>query len=198
MVRKYKLRLRADSQRKTRKKIVEATVHLHQTIGSSKTTISAIAEKAGVERLTVYRHFPNERSLFTACTSHYLTLNPPPDPSEWERIAEPTQRLRTALTEIYAFHVRTEPMFSRAAHDLDEIPVLREVLEPFFSYWKQVRDILCAPWKVTGRTRGLARALIGHAISFQTWRSLVQEQGLKNAEAVDLLVRTMSYLVSKV
>ena len=197
MVRKYKLKLRADSQRETRKRIVEATVHLHQTIGSSKTTISAIAEKAGVERLTVYRHFPDERSLFTACTSHYLTLNPLPDPSEWERIEEPRQRLRTALTEIYAFHVRTEPMFSRAAHDLDENPVLREVLAPYFSHWQRVHAILCAPWKVTGRTRVLARALIGHAISFQTWRSLVREQGLKNAEAVDLLVRTMSSLISK-
>src|SRR5262245_43967539 len=197
MVRKYKLRLRADSQRKTRSKIVEATVHLHQTIGSFKTTISAIAEKAGVERLTVYRHFPDERSLFTACTSHYLTLNPPPDPSAWEKIAGPTQRLHTALTEIYAFHLRTEPMFSRAAHDMDEIPVLREVLEPFFSYWQRVHKILCAPWKVTGRTRVLARALIGHAIGFQTWRSLVREQGLKNAEAVDLLVRIVILLVSK-
>jgi AcrR family transcriptional regulator len=197
MVRKYKLKLRADSQRETRKRIVEATVHLHQTIGSSKTTISAIAEKAGVERLTVYRHFPDERSLFTACTSHYLTLNPPPDPSEWERIVEPAQRLRTALTEIYAFHVRTEPMFNRAAHDLDEIPVLREVLAPFFSYWQRVHEILCAPWKVTGRKRMLACALIGHAITFQTWRSLVREQGLKNADAVDLLVRILGSLVSK-
>ena len=86
MPRRYALKRRADRQNETRQRIVEATVHLHQTIGGAKTTISAIAEKAGVERLTVYRHFPDEKTLFTACTSHYLALNPPPDPAAWEKI----------------------------------------------------------------------------------------------------------------
>ena len=192
MSRKYELKRRAHRQNETRQRIVEATVYLHQALGSANTTISAIAEKAGVERLTVYRHFPDERALFTACTSHYLALNPLPDPAEWMIIREAERRLRVALTAIYEFHHRTEPMFSRTASDLDEIPVLREVLAPFFAYWKRVHQILCAPWRVSGRARTRVRALIGHALGFQTWRSLVREQGLKEAEAVDLIVRAVN------
>ena len=94
------------------------------------------------------------------------------------------ERLRTGLTAIYAFHRRTEPMFARAASDIEEIPVLREVLAPFFAYWKRVHAVLCAPWKVSGRTRVRLQALVGHAMSFQTWRSLAREQKLKDAEAV--------------
>ena len=197
MPRRYELKRRATRQNETRKRIVEATVHLHQTVGSAKTTISAIAEKAGVERLTVYRHFPDEKALFTACTSHYLALNPRPDPGAWEQISRPEQRLHTALTAIYAFHRRTEPMFTRAANDLEDIPVLREVMAPFFVYWDRVHEVLCTPWKVSGSQRKRVRAFIGHAINFQTWRSLVREQKLKHAEAVDLVVKVVLCLASK-
>jgi AcrR family transcriptional regulator len=197
MPRRYELKRRASRQNETRRRIVEATVHLHQTLGSANTTISAIAEKAGVERLTVYRHFPDEKALFTACTSHYLALNPLPDPTEWERVSQAEQRLHTALTAIYAFHRRTEPMFTRAATDLEKIPVLREVMAPFLAYWERVHEVLCAPWKVSGRQRIRVRAFVGHAINFQTWRSLVRERKLKDAEAVDLVVKVVLCLASK-
>jgi len=197
MPRRYELKRRASRQNETRQRIVDATVHLHQTVGGTKTTISAIAEKAGVERLTVYRHFPDEKALFTACTSHYLALNPPPDPTEWEKVSQAEKRLHTALTAIYAFHRRTEPMFTRAANDLEDIPVLREVMTPFFAYWERVHEVLCAPWRVSGRQRIRVRAIVGHAINFQTWRSLVREQKLKDAEAVDLVVKVVVCLASK-
>jgi AcrR family transcriptional regulator len=197
MPRRYELKHRARRQNETRGRIVDATVHLHQTLGSANTTISAIAERAGVERLTVYRHFPDEKALFTACTSHYLALNPPPDPGEWETISQAEQRLHTALTAIYAFHRRTEPMFSKQASALEEIPVLREVMAPFFAYWRRVHEILCAPWKVSGRQRTRVRAFVGHAISFQTWRSLVREQKLKDAEAVELALKVVLCLACK-
>ena len=195
MPRRYELKRRASSQNETRQRIVDATIHLHETVGSARTTISAIAEKAGVERLTVYRHFPDEKALFTACTSHYLALNPPPDPTEWERISQAERRLRIALTAIYAFHRRTEPMFTRAARDLEEMPVLREVMAPFFAYWERVNEVLCAPWQVTGRQRKQVRAFVGHATSFQTWRSLIREQKLQDAEAVDLVARVVVCLL---
>ena len=197
MPRRYELKRRASRQNETRQRIVDATVHLHETVGSARTTISAIAEKAGVERLTVYRHFPDEKALFTACTSHYLALNPPPDPTEWERISQAERRLRTALTAIYGFHRRTEPMFTRAARDLEEMPVLREVMAPFFAYWEQANEVLCAPFQVAGRQRKQVRAFVGHAISFQTWRSLIREQKLKEAEAVDIVVKVILCLASK-
>src|SRR6266851_6093020 len=103
MTRKYELKQRAQSQAETRQRIVEATVELHDSLGPARTTISAIAERAGVQRLTVYRHFPDDRSLFRACSGHWAARNPKPDPSSWAAVDDPEARLRLALAEIYAF-----------------------------------------------------------------------------------------------
>ncbi len=118
MTRTYQLKRRAHQQDETRQRIVEAAVHLHETLGPARTSITAIAEQAGVERLTVYRHFPDEQTLFTACTSHYLAANPLPEPADWMQIADPETRLVVALTEIYAYYQRTERMQLTSARDL--------------------------------------------------------------------------------
>src|SRR5690606_6889289 len=106
----YNLKQRAKAEADTRRRIVEAAIHLHESVGDAATTVTAIADRAGVGRVTVYRHFPDERSLLTACTNHYFELNPPPDPASWAGIADPNQRLETALTDLYAFYRRTEGM----------------------------------------------------------------------------------------
>jgi AcrR family transcriptional regulator len=187
MARTYQLKRRAEHQEATRQRIVEATVELHQTVGGTQATISAIAERAGVERLTVYRHFPDERSLLTACTGHYLAQHPTPDPKCWQKLAEPEDRLRTGLNEVYAYHRRTEQMFTHAAHDLEDMPVLREVLAPMFAHWTLMRDILARGWHGNAEPHALVLAAIAHALDFSTWRSLVRVQGLEDAEAVDLM-----------
>ena len=197
MPRMYKLGKRAAHQDETRRRIVEATVHLHETRGAANTSISAIADLAGVERLTVYRHFPDERSLFKACTSHYLNLNPPPDPAPWCDVTDAGERLRWGLKEIYSYHRRTEPMFARAAQDLEENPVLREVLGHFFSHWDRTREVLASPWESAGSSNLQIQALIGHAMSFQTWQSLVRRQGLDDFQAVELMVRAVRCIASK-
>src|SRR6267378_1925698 len=110
MPRKYELKQRAESLSETRARIVSATVELHDSVGPAQTTISAIAQRAGVQRLTVYRHFPDERSLFEACSAHWAAQNPAPDPSTWVAVDDPEERLRIALTEIYAFYRSTEGM----------------------------------------------------------------------------------------
>lgn len=192
MARKYTLQRRAQRQAQTRQRIVEAAVTLHQTVGGTKATISAIAELAGVQRLTVYRHFPDERSLALACTHHYQAANPPPDPAQWQWIEDAEQQLWRALTEVYAYHRRTEAMSRQAERDMEEHPALREALAPSFAYWEQVRDVLAEGWgshqAPDARRAAHLRAAIGHAISFSTWRSLVREQGLEDAEAVVLIV----------
>ena len=124
MPRKYELRRRAERQEETRRRIIEATVVLHEAQGAPRTTISDIAAQAGVERATVYRHFPDERTLLAACTGHYVAQHPRPDPTPWDEIADPASRLRTALAEVYAYHRRTERMTDRAARDLADAPVL--------------------------------------------------------------------------
>ncbi|MDP9382883.1 MAG: TetR/AcrR family transcriptional regulator [Chloroflexota bacterium] len=188
MARKYKLKRRAEHQEDTRRRIVEATVELHESVGLAYTTISAIAERAGVERATVYRHFPDERSLFTACTSHYLAANPPPDPSSLQQIADPEQRLKVGLAEVYTYHRRTEEMNYRAQRDLPQFPALAEVLVPYVEHWARLRDVLAAGWQTQKGDNRLLRAAIGHAMNFQTWRSLAREEDLDDSEAVALMV----------
>jgi AcrR family transcriptional regulator len=189
MARKYELRQRAESQAETRERIVKATIALHGSVGPARTTISGIAELAGVQRLTVYRHFPDELSLFNACSSHWRTENPPPDPSAWAALDDPVARLETALTEIYAFFRGTEQMTANIRRDQPDSSALQEVGAPFARHWEAVYAMLIRGWKVQGRRRKLTNATIGHAIDFDTWRSLVRGQGLADHEAVELMVR---------
>jgi AcrR family transcriptional regulator len=171
-----------------RQRIVEATVELHQTVGMARTTISAIAEKAGVQRLTVYRHFPDERALFSACTEHWSAANPPPDPGSWSQIADPQERLRLALGEVYAYHQRTEPMMANVVRDAQVHPLTREMAEPYFQHWERMRYVLATGWGVGDERLALLLATIGHALDFQTWRSLVRQQGSSDEQAVEAMV----------
>jgi AcrR family transcriptional regulator len=188
VARTYELKQRAEGLAETRSRIVEATVELHESLGPGRTTVSAIAERAGVQRLTVYRHFPDERTLFEACSSHWAARNPAPDPTAWAIVRDPEERLRVALTEIYRFYNRTEGVVGNLLRDLPDSLVLQEVAEPFLSYWQSVRDVLDRGWAVRGRKRLELRAVIGHAIEFETWRSLVRREGLADAAAVEAMV----------
>jgi AcrR family transcriptional regulator len=188
VTRKYELKRRAERQSETRRRIVEAAVALHEAIGGEATTIAAIAERAGVGRLTVYRHFPDERALLSACTGHYLALHPPPDPAAWTGIAEPAVRLRAALGAAYAYYRGTQGMLARAEQEAPTNPVLADLMAPFGAFWDGVRDGLAAGWDGAGPSRPLLVAAIGHALAFSTWRSLTQAQGLDDEQAADLMV----------
>ena len=188
MARKYELKQRAESLAATRERIVEATVELHDTLGPARTTISAIAERAGVQRLTVYRHFPDERSLFEACSGHWAAHNPAPDPSTWAALDDPEERLGIALTEIYAFYRSTEGMTGNLLRDLPELPFLQEVAAPFFEYWQGVREVLDRGWNARGRKRMLLRTVIAHAVEFETWRSLARRGALDDRVAAETMV----------
>jgi AcrR family transcriptional regulator len=189
MRRKYDMSWRAKRQEETRRRIVEATVELHESVGMTRTTISAIAEKAGVERLTVYRHFPDERALFSACSAHYMGANPPPDPASWTQITDPEERLRTALSEVYAYHSRTEPMMANFFRDAPVKPVLVEVGAPYLQLFEQMRYVLATGWGAEDERLALLLAALGHALDFQTWRSLVRQQGLGDEQAVELMAK---------
>jgi AcrR family transcriptional regulator len=182
------MKRRAKRQEQTRQRIVEATVELHQSVGMARTTISAIAEKAGVQRLTVYRHFPDERALFTACTGNYMAANPPPDPASWTQIAAPEERLKVALSEVYAYYGRTEPMISNVVRDAQMHPLTREMAEPFFEHFERMRYVLATGRGTDDERLGLLLGAMGHALDFQTWRSLVKQQGLSEEQAVELMI----------
>jgi AcrR family transcriptional regulator len=178
---------RAERQADTRRRIVEAALELHTTIGPLATTISAIAQRAGVQRLTAYRHFPDEKSLYAACTAHYLSLHPPPDPRSWLGIEEPRARLRRALSEQYAWFADNERRQSAVLRDVEALRA-RGALPERPPFEAPAVDVLSSGWSARGGARDRVRAAIGHALSFYTWRSLEREQRMSRGDAVDLVV----------
>src|SRR5579862_1521681 len=154
--RSYTLKQRAERQDETRERIVDATIELHQTIGPTATTISQIAERAGVGRVTVYRHFPDELTLARACSGKYLQHNQPPNPEGWRAVADPEHQLRLALRETYAYHRATSQMFSHVLADARDHPVMI----PYHEHWRWAAGVLLEPWPVRGRQRIRARAAI--------------------------------------
>jgi AcrR family transcriptional regulator len=184
--RPYRMRRRAETQQQTRLRITESAVELHGTLGPSRTSISAVAEHAGVRRSTVYRHFADEAALFDACSAHWGAANPPPDPLAWSRVDDPAERLRLALGELYAFYGRTAQMLEKLLRD-EDLPLVRERFGAFRDYLQAAQDTLLAGRALRGRDRRRTRAAIGHAIAFSTWRSLVHEQGLGAADAAELM-----------
>jgi len=184
MKRKYELKHRAAQQAATRNRIVQAAVGLHTSVGPARTTVSEIAERAGVQRHTVYAHFPDQQALFDACSAHWAGLHPLPDASRWSAIADSEDRLRAALDDVYVWYETVEEdlaIFDRDSqvHDITAELVarrrdrLRALTEPLASGWSR---------------RKVVRAAIGHALEFETWRSLVRRQGLTRAQAVDAVL----------
>ena len=195
MARKYEQKRRAELQQETRRRIAEAALELHGSVGPANTTIIAIAEKAGVQRQTFYRHFPDELSLFRACSSLDLSENPPPDPDLWAPIVDPEERLRVALAELYAYFRRRERILANVLRDAEgEAEVnanVREVLKPMAARWERMREVLCVGWEVPdgASEKKLLGATIGVALDFQTWRTMVREQCLSDEEAIEVMAR---------
>ena len=185
--RPYRMTRRAELEEHTRRRITESTIALHEELGPAQTSISAIAERAGVRRSTVYRHFPNEEALFAACSSHWRAANPPPDLRAWSAIEDPVERTQQAVRELYAFYRRTGEMYTSLLRDEPLVPVVRRLLGDFHAYLRSVQGVLAAGRGLRGRAARSVRAAIGHALAFPTWRSLTQEQGLDDDDAVALM-----------
>jgi AcrR family transcriptional regulator len=177
---------RAEQVEQTRLRIVEAAVELHGSIGPANTTVAAIAERAGVTRLTVYRHFPDEDAMFGACTAHWATQQNMPDLDSWLAEHDPVERLRVALTDLYRFYAEAEPMLMRSHRDRDALPVF--VRRANDDRATARLDAVLAAWPKRQRTPN-RRALVSHALAFTTWRSLCLENGLSARRAVDAVLR---------
>jgi len=187
---KYNLKARAERHQQTRQRIVETAVELHGAYGPAQTTITDIAKRAGVQRQTVYNHFPDELSLLKACSAHNRTLNPPPDPEPWKLIADPQSRLRRALAEVYAYYRRNEQMQANVTRDAQANPNVGKVFEARIKHQERMRDALGAGFLEQGdgqRHKQLYGAL-WVALEFQTWHTLVREQGFEDEEVIELMV----------
>ena len=190
--RPYRKKRRAELEEQTRQRITESAVALHESLGPGRTPMSAVAERAGVRRSTLYRHFPDEAALFEACTAHWMADNPPPDMAAWAAIKDPDERLRAALEELYAYYGRTERMMSNLYRDEETSENVRNHFSAFRGFLAASRDVLMQGRGLRGNAKRRVQATIGHALDFLTWRSLVREQGLSGEEAVDLASRLTS------
>lgn len=189
--RKYELKERAERQAETRRRIVEAANELHRTLGFVDATISAVAERAGVQRLTIYRHFGTERDLVGACATHFFATNPLPDFEPWTEIADPEKRFRVALNALYEWFGAVEGNMANFLRDAPAKPFLYELGRPLLEFFAELRRVLAAGWGVSGKRRRLAEAAIGHAVAFPTWHSLVRDEGLRTEEAVELALASV-------
>jgi AcrR family transcriptional regulator len=183
MTRKYELKKRAERQEQTRQRIVEAAVQLHRTKGPARTSFSDVARLAGVQRHTLYRHFPEERDLLLACSGHFAEHEPPPDPDGWSGIAEQSERLRVGLTALYSWYAQVEDMLARVYRDAEVHPVVQEVrdlrgAEPM----ARIRASLAEGLSTDTRSQ----AALNLALDFRTWQRLTAS-GLSVDPAADLM-----------
>jgi AcrR family transcriptional regulator len=189
--RRYEKRARAAQEQETRQRIIDAAIALHGTVGPARTTISAIAEHAGVRRATVYRHFPDERALMLGCSGAFQERNPPPDPATWASIDDPATRLAAALDALYGWYERVEPMFTAVLRDIEAMPIIAELQAGRFAYLAAVEDGLAAGWGARGKAATRLRATIGLALDFLAWRTL-HERGLSRADAIEVMSSAVS------
>ena len=195
--RAYTKKRRAELEEQTRRRITESAVELHATLGPALTSMSAVAERAGVRRSTVYRHFPGEAALFDACSAHWNAANPLPDVAEWGATDDPDERLEVALDQLYAHYHGNEQMLTNLHRDEATMPTIRERFARFHGYREAARDTLLRGRPERGRARRRGRAALGHALAFTTWRSLTREQGLDDRQAAELMRDLVATLTTK-
>jgi AcrR family transcriptional regulator len=186
VTRTYTLRKRAEQQAETRRRIVEAAVELHSSVGPAATTFSMVAERAGVQRHTLYAHFPDERSLFMACSGRVQERDPPPDATAWRTIADRRERLATGLRAVYDWYARNAALMACVLRDAEHHALTRDISElrfaPFAAAWNEVLGT---------RLGAQQRAMLQLALSFFTWRTLIRDAGLKQATAVRTMVHAI-------
>jgi AcrR family transcriptional regulator len=190
--RPYKMKRRAELEEQTRRRITESAVALHGTLGPARTSVSAVAEHAGVRRSTVYRHFSDEEALFGACSAHWAAEHPLPDIESWAQIAAADERLETALGEMYAFYREGEEMLANLLHDRELLPLVDQLMGAYDMFMAAAAETLLAGRGLRGKAKARTRAAIGHALEFSTWRSLARGQGLDDPEAAGLMSRLVA------
>jgi AcrR family transcriptional regulator len=191
--RPYRQRVRAESKAETRQRIIESAVALHLERGPAQTSINAIAERAGVNRVTIYRHFPDARTLLEACSTHAARINPPPDLDGWRRIEDPRRRTEVGLTQLYDYFRRTEAGWANILRDAEVVPLVKEMAEKRrLAYLREARDVLLDGWPKRRSRRPLLRAVLGLAVDFRTWQTLCRREDLDDRTAVALMGRLVA------
>lgn len=186
MARTYTLKRRGEQQAETRLRIAQAAMELHGTVGPARTSLSMVAERAGVQRNTLYAHFPDERSLFQACSGLFVERNPPPDVTPWLAATPGEARLRAGLAAIYGWYGRTAGMMTCVLRDAEHHDLTRETTAASFG------PVVAAWHELLGEGLTAPQLPLLHlALSFHSWRALVAEAGLTGDAAAAAMVRAI-------
>lgn len=181
--RPYNKVLRAAAEQETRTRIVDALLALHEEVGPARTTVSAIAARAGVERLTVYRHFPDETSMLRACSGRWGELNPLPEIAPF-KAGDPLPWFRRVLLSVYQWYGRNQRMLMQIAIDAERMPALRLIYSELERELETLAGAIDRAWP---RRNARRLATIRHALEFTTWRSLSRVTG-SNTKAAAMVV----------
>ena len=187
MARKYELKKRAESMDDTRRRITEAAVDLHGSVGPARTTVTAVADRAGVQRHTVYRHFPTDADLFAACSGLFDSRHPWPDAERWRNVADPRERLAGGLDELYRYYEQTGHMWANVLRDWEHVETVAPTMAPLEDQLAAYARVLASGWPARGGRRRVVLAAARHAVDFATWRSLIEQGGISRAQAVSLM-----------
>jgi AcrR family transcriptional regulator len=190
--RPYRMKQRAEARESTRLRITESAVELHRTLGPSQTTMAAVAEHAGVQRSTLYRHFPDETALFAACSAHWYARHPPPDVSRWADVADPQERLVVGLTELYTWYRSAGSMLDNLIRDEHLVPAVEHRFRAFHARLDEAHGVLLEGRRLRGRRLANVSALIRLALKFESWRALCREGGLADRQAAELVATVMA------
>jgi AcrR family transcriptional regulator len=190
--RKYDLKVRAERQRQTRERIVAATVALHETVGPARTTVAEVARRAGVQRLTVYNNFPDETELLAACQAHYFGGHPPPDFGSAFALADPDERLKAILRDLYRWYRACAPMLGNSLRDRSLVPALDALLsQTVDSQFAELGQAIVAGWVAPGGDQRVG-VVVALALDFRTWQRMA-EHGLDDEAAAELMTELATY-----
>jgi AcrR family transcriptional regulator len=190
--RRYELKKRAERQQQTRQRITDATLELHRTVGPAATQVAEIARRAGVGRLTVYNHFPDDAALFAACSAHWRSLHPTPDIASWALIDDRSARVRRALRDLYAWYRETEPMTANVLRDSELLPALRGIVEGGLVRWLAAVRVFLAG-NIEGPTDRI-EAVVAVVTAFASWRAM---KSLGDEAAADLAIRWLESMARR-
>jgi AcrR family transcriptional regulator len=183
----YRMKRRAEAQEATRLRITASAVELHQTLGPSQTTMAAVAQRAGVQRSTLYRHFPDEAALFDSCRAHWYATHPPPDLARWRETTSLDERLVVALTDLYAWYRNAGTMLDALIRDETLVPAVGEQFGAFHARLDEAHELLLAGRGLRAGRRERVSALLRLALKFESWRTLCREGGLQDRQAAELM-----------
>ena len=191
--RKYELKARAESQERTRQRIAKAAAELHEKVGPAETTVAEIARRAGVSRLTVYKHFPDNAALYPACSAHYLSQHPLPDFGAALVTEEPVERVRSLLDAVYAGWYRDSRAMMR---NLQRDRRLDPDLDAFMrdngdAALAGLADAVTAGFELEAGSVTRVRSLVRVALDFWTWDRL-EAEGLSDRQKAELMTEAIA------